>query len=62
MNSLSKGVIARSMYYLFYWERDDHLTETDFRQDIVPAIGGVVVEVRFNYNDFDFFSFYFSLG
>ena len=50
MNSLSKGVIARSMYYLFYWERDDHVTETDFRQDIVPAIGGVIVEVRFNYN------------
>lgn len=64
LNYLYEGVIARSLYYLFYWERDDHVTETDFRQDIVPAIGGVIVEVRFNYSHYEniFFSFSFSLG
>ena len=42
------GVIARSLFYLIYWERSDLVNETNFENNVSPVVGGALVEVRNN--------------
>ena len=37
----------RSLFYLFYWEKTSFINDTNFRENLVPAISGALVEVRF---------------
>lgn len=57
------GVIVRSLFYLFYWEKTSFINETNFRKNLVPAISGALVEswVYFWYLGSYFWTFFFAV-